>query len=164
MKLSTRQLVLNALFAAVYVVITIFLPSYGSLQLRLSEMFAHLPLFDKKYTPGLLLGVAIANLHSGFGMYDVVFGTLHSALSVLLALYLVKKVDSFPKKLVINSAVFAVMSFIIAGMIAYVTKDWNSFWVMYGSIAASIFIVMIATAPVLLAIDKRIHFKQLMEQ
>ena len=52
MKLSLRQMTLNALFAAVYTVITIFLPSYGALQLRLSEMFAHLPLFNKKYSVG----------------------------------------------------------------------------------------------------------------
>ena len=47
MKLSLKQMTLNAMFAAIYVDITIFLPSYGPLQLRLSEMFAHLPVFNK---------------------------------------------------------------------------------------------------------------------
>ena len=56
MKLSIRQLTLNAMIAAIYVVITIFLPSYGPLQLRLTEMFAHLPMFNKKYSIGLVLG------------------------------------------------------------------------------------------------------------
>lgn len=164
MKLSTRQLVLNALFAAIYVVITIFLPSYGSLQLRLSEMFAHLPLFDKKYTPGLLIGVVIANLNSDFGMYDVIFGTLHSAVSVLIMLMIAKKINSMGKKMVINSLVFALMSFIIAGMIAYLTRDWSAFWVTYGSIAASIAIVMLVTAPILLMIDRQVHFRKIMEE
>ena len=50
MKLSIRQLTLNAMIAAIYVVITIFLHSYGPLQLRLTEMFAHLPMFNKKYS------------------------------------------------------------------------------------------------------------------
>ncbi|WP_018659715.1 QueT transporter family protein [Allofustis seminis] len=162
MKLSTRQLVINALFAAVYIVITIFLPSYGSLQLRLSEMFAHLPLFNKKYAYGLLLGVAIANFQSGFGVYDVIFGTLHSAISLLIVFLLTKKIKSMSKKLVLNSMIFAAMSFIVAGMIAYLTQDWVAFWVIYASIAASIAIVMLATAPIILALDKHIHFRQLM--
>jgi Predicted membrane protein len=56
MKLSIRQLTLNAMIAAIYVVITVFLPSYGPLQLRLTEMFAHLPMFNKNIQWDSFLG------------------------------------------------------------------------------------------------------------
>src|SRR5690625_1519521 len=114
MKLSIRQLTLNAMIAAIYVVITVFLPSYGPLQLRLTEMFAHLPMFNKKYSVGLILGVAIANIRSEFGIYDVFFGTLHTALSLLIVFFIVKKSDGLLKKMIINTAVFTGMSFILA--------------------------------------------------
>ena len=94
MKLSLRQMTLNALFAAVYIVITIFLPSYGALQLRLSEMFAHLPLFNRKYSVGLILGVAVANMWSEFGIIDVIFGTLHTVISLWIVSLIVKETQT----------------------------------------------------------------------
>lgn len=164
MKLSIRQLTLNAMIAAIYVVITIFLPSYGPLQLRLTEMFAHLPMFNKKYSIGLILGVAIANIRSEFGIYDVVFGTLHTALSLLIVFFIVKKSDSLLKKMIINTAVFTGMSFILALMVAFLTNEMIFFWSIYASFAASIAIVMAITIPVILFLDKQIHFDQTMER
>ena len=164
MKLSIRQLTLNAMIAAIYVVITIFLPSYGPLQLRLTEMFAHLPMFNKKYSVGLILGVAIANIRSEFGIYDVVFGTLHTALSLLIVFFIVKKSDSLLKKMIINTAVFTGMSFILALMVAFLTNEMIFFWSIYASFAASIAIVMAITIPVILFLDKQIHFDQTMER
>lgn len=164
MKLSIRQLTLNAMIAAIYVVITIFLPSYGPLQLRLTEMFAHLPMFNKKYSVGLILGVAIANIRSEFGIYDVVFGTLHTALSLFIVFLIVKESDSLLKKMTINTVVFTVMSFILALMVALLTKEMVIFWSIYASFAASIAIVMAVTIPVILFLDKRVHFDQAMER
>ncbi|HLR92110.1 MAG TPA: QueT transporter family protein [Atopostipes sp.] len=164
MKLTTRQLVLNAMMAAIYVVVTIFLPSYGALQMRLSEMFAHLPIFNKKYSAGLLLGVAIANFRSEFGIYDVIFGTLHTAVSLFIVFLLIKETDSLVKKLIINSIVFAATSFILALMVAFLTNEMIFFWSIYASFAASIAIVMLVTIPVIIFLDKRIQFNQTMER
>lgn len=91
MKLSIRQLTVNAMLAAIYVVITIFLPSYGPLQLRLSEMFAHLPVINRKYSIGLILGVAIANTQSSLGIFDVIFGTIHTIVSIWLVSLIIKR-------------------------------------------------------------------------
>ena len=147
MKLSIRQLTLNAMIAAIYVVITIFLPSYGPLQLRLTEMFAHLPMFNKKYSIGLVLGVAIANIRSEFGIYDIIFGTLHTALSLLIVFLIIKESDSLIKKMLINTAVFTAMSFILALMVSILTNEMFFFWVNYASFAASIAIVMLGNHP-----------------
>lgn len=164
MKLSIRQLTLNAMIAAIYVVITIFLPSYGPLQLRLTEMFAHLPMFNKKYSIGLILGVAIANIRSEFGIYDIIFGTLHTALSLLIVFFIIKESDSLMKKMLINTAVFTSMSFILALMVSILTNELFFFWVNYASFAASIAIVMLVTIPVILFLDQQIHFNQTMER
>ena len=164
MKLSIRQLTLNAMIAAIYVVITIFLPSYGPLQLRLTEMFAHLPMFNKKYSIGLILGVAIANIRSEFGIYDIIFGTLHTALSLLIVFFIIKESDSLMKKMLINTAVFTAMSFILALMVSILTDEIFFFWVNYASFAASIAIVMLVTIPVIMFLDKQIHFDQTMER
>lgn len=164
MKLSIRQLTLNAMIAAIYVVITIFLPSYGPLQLRMTEMFAHLPMFNRKYSIGLIIGVAIANIRSEFGIYDVLFGTLHTAISLAIVFLLVKKSDSMIKKMMINSTVFTVMSFILALMVAYLSELMPIFWTLYGSFAASIALVMFATIPVMLFLNKQIKFDETMER
>lgn len=154
---------MNAMFAAIYVVITILLPSYGPLQLRLSEMFAHLPVFNKKYSVGLLIGVALANIRSEFGIYDVIFGTLHTAVSIFIVSLIIKESYSLVQKMLINTAVFTATSFILALMVGYLSNQLAIFWTLYASFAASIAIVMLVTIPVMLFLDKQIHFNQVME-
>lgn len=163
MKLTLKQMVLNAMFAAIYVVVTIFLPSYGPLQLRLSEMFAHLPVFNRKYAVGLIIGVALANIRSEFGIYDIIFGTLHTAISIWIVSLIIKESDSLLKKMLINTGVFTVMSFILALMVGYLSNQMAIFWTLYASFAASIAIVMLVTIPLMLFIDKQVHFDRTME-
>lgn len=163
MKLSTKQLTLNAMIAAIYVVITIFLPSYGALQLRLSEMFAHLPVFNRKYSVGLVLGVAIANMRSDFGIYDVIFGTLHTVVSIWLVTLIIKESDSIIKKLMINTVVFSATSIILALMVGYLTEQLFILGTLYVSFAVSIAIVMLVTIPVILVLDNRLGLKKLMQ-
>lgn len=160
--MKTKHLALNAVIAALYVVVTITFPSFTALQLRASEIFAHLPIFNKKYSVGLLLGVAIANFWSPFGLIDVTFGSLHSALSIIIALFLTRHVKTMYLKLIINATVFSLMSFIIALMIKVMDPVDLAFWPLYGSIAFSIFIVMIVGIPIIMFIDKSVKFNQSM--
>lgn len=164
MKQSVKQLTLNAMIAAIYLVIAIFLPSYGPLQLRLAEMFAHLPLYHRKYSLGLVLGVALANVRSGFGIYDVIFGTLHTIVSLWLVTKIVKKSDSMIKQMSINALVFAGTSFILALMVAFLSNQLATFWTLYASFAASIALVMFGTIPLVLFLDKQIHFTEAMNE
>lgn len=161
--MKLKQLVLNAVIASIYVVITLLVPSYGALQLRVSEIFAHLPVFNKKYAVGLILGVAVANMWSPFAFYDVLFGTLHTTVSVILLFILTKKEDSLIKKMIINTVIFALTSFIIALMIYIVDAETPVFWPVYGSIAASIAIVMGAGIPIMKLLNDRLHFNKRME-
>jgi len=80
-KVSTKLLVVTAMIAAVYVVMTVGIAplAFGPIQLRISEVLVLLAFIDKRYVPGLILGCLIANLFSPFGMMDVFFGTTCTA-------------------------------------------------------------------------------------
>ena len=75
-KFSTRDLTLAALIAAVYAVLTVTLPipQYSGIQVRLAEALTVLPFLFPAATPGLVVGCFIANLFSPFPL-DILFGT-----------------------------------------------------------------------------------------
>ena len=82
---KTKMLVYSAAIAALYATLTIALApvSYGPVQLRLSEIMILLVLVNPRFKTGLILGCLIANLFSPFGIVDVIFGTLATAIAVI---------------------------------------------------------------------------------
>ena len=74
-----------SLVAAIYAVLTVITSyiSYGGVQFRLAEVLVLLCFFNKKYIPSLVIGCAIANMFSPFGIYDVIFGTFATLISVI---------------------------------------------------------------------------------
>ncbi len=89
--MKTRKLVINALIAAIYVVLTLaFEPlSFGPLQVRISEVLMLLILINPSYAMGVVVGCLIANMFSPF-IYDVFIGTSATA----IAAYLMTKTDN----------------------------------------------------------------------
>ena len=81
---NTKNLVRLALVAALYVAMTLAIPglSYGPIQFRFSEILVLLCFYRKDYCVALTLGCLIANLFSPFGLYDIIFGTLATAVAV----------------------------------------------------------------------------------
>ncbi|KMT22674.1 QueT transporter family protein [Clostridium cylindrosporum] len=84
-KLTTKQITKVGIVAALYVVLTIAVApiGYGAIQFRISEVLNLLAFINPLYGVSLVIGCAIANLFSPLGIYDVVFGTLSTALSVI---------------------------------------------------------------------------------
>lgn len=82
-KFDTQQLTLAAVIAAAYAALTLCLPSYTPIQIRLSEAFTVLPFLFPAATPGVIVGCLVANLLSPYGLIDVVCGTLATALAAL---------------------------------------------------------------------------------
>lgn len=84
--LSVRNLALSGLVAAAYTVVTILLApiSYGQVQVRISEALTLLPFFFPQSILGLFVGCLIANLWGGFGLLDIVLGSLATLLAALL--------------------------------------------------------------------------------
>lgn len=81
-----------AVIASIYAVLTVVLSfiSYGEIQFRIAEVLLILMCFRRSAGPGMVLGCAIANLFSPFGLVDLVLGTLATALGCLGA-YLLRK-------------------------------------------------------------------------
>lgn len=162
--MKIKNLVINALVAALYAVVTLMFPSFTAFQFRLSEIFAHLPVFDKRYAPGLVLGVVVANLASPFALFDVTFGTLHTAVSLLLMFVLTKEIKNIYLKLTINTLIFSATSFIIALMILYFEPTGTAFWPIYFSVAVSIIVVMAIGIPIMVGLDKAINFSKQLDE
>lgn len=89
--MKTRDLAINAIIAALYVVLTLmFQPlSFGPLQVRISEFLMILILINSKFSIGVVVGCFIANLYSPF-IYDAIIGTAATGLSA----YLMTKTDN----------------------------------------------------------------------
>jgi len=83
---AVKSLVFSAIVAALYAAVTIGLApiSYGPIQFRLSEILVLLAFVNRKYIPGLVLGCLLANLYSQLGVFDIIFGTLATYISVEL--------------------------------------------------------------------------------
>ncbi len=83
MKFSSKYLVQAALIASLYATLTLVLGSfgYGPVQFRIAEALTLLPAIMPASIPGLFIGCIFANWIGGFGIIDVVFGSLATLLA-----------------------------------------------------------------------------------
>ena len=86
MNQKVRLIAVNAVIAALYAAVTYAIAplAYGQIQFRISEILIFLAFFNYRYIPGLILGCFLANLGSPMLAYDLVFGTLATAIAVTL--------------------------------------------------------------------------------
>lgn len=118
---SVVTLTKMALITALYVIVTIFLApfSFGAIQLRFSEMFNYLPLFNKRYIVAVTLGVAISNFASPLGLVDVIIGSVSTCLILLFSYYVTKRLKSQIKKMVLTAILCSFSMFTVAGQLTY---------------------------------------------
>jgi len=83
MKLQTRTVVQAAVIAAVYASLTLLVKplAYGPIQFRISEALTVLPAVLPASIPGLFVGCILANFLGGFGLADIVLGSLATLLA-----------------------------------------------------------------------------------
>lgn len=85
--LSTKDLTLAAMVAALYAVMSyfsnIFGLAFGPIQFRFSEALCILPFLFPATVPGLFVGCLITNLLSPFGPLDVVVGSLATLIAAV---------------------------------------------------------------------------------
>ncbi|HEY8420760.1 MAG TPA: QueT transporter family protein [Thermoclostridium sp.] len=83
-----------AIIAAIYTVVTILIApySYGIFQFRVSEALTILPAVLPSAIPGLFVGCLVSNLIGGYGLIDMVFGSL----TTLIAAVLSRKLRKYP--------------------------------------------------------------------
>lgn len=130
---TTKDLTMAAILAAVYAVLTVTLPipQYGGIQVRLAEAFTILPFLFPAATPGLVVGCFIANLFSPF-MLDAVFGTAATLIACLLT-------ERMPNRWLAPLPPVLCNAVIVGGEIAWLTTGITpAFW---GSFALNAFTV-----------------------
>lgn len=107
--MNVRNLALNAVLAALYVALTVINPiGTGAIQLRVSEILCVIPFFNRKYIPGILLGLAIANAFSSLGLIDVAVGLIIGIIAY--------SISYFVKNVWINAVQYSLLSGIFVGL------------------------------------------------
>ncbi|WP_010651922.1 QueT transporter family protein [Oceanobacillus massiliensis] len=160
--MNIRTLVINGLLAALYIAVSALIVPFGftSVQFRISEVFNHLIVFDKKYFFGIVLGVFLYNLlFSPLGWYDLVFGVAHSAISLAIIILLARYIKNIWILLYANTIVFTFNMFIIAFELNLAIG--LPFAVTWFTTAIGEFAVLAIGIPIIYALNKRLQFDKL---
>ncbi len=160
--MKIRTLAVNGVLAALYIAVTMLIQPFGftNVQFRISEMFNHLVVFNKKYFIGIVIGVFFSNLFfSSLGVYDLIFGVGQSVLALSLTILTARFVKNIWARMVVNTIVFTATMFLIAIELNIVLGF--PFWITYLTTAVGEFVVMAVGMPIMYALNKRINLKNL---
>lgn len=146
-----------ALVTALYIVITTLLSvvSFGVFQLRLSEMFNFLPLFNRRYIWAVTIGVAIANINSPLGITDVLVGSISTFLVLHFIQLLTGKIKSMLIKFIITAIIFSLSMFTVASMLAIFYE--LPFFITWFSVGLGELFSMTIGGTIIYGISKRIR-------
>lgn len=154
--MDTKYITKAGLISAIYVVlVAIQMPigqlAFGPIQLRIAEGLTLLPLVEPAAVPGVFMGCLISNIilvsFSGFGLIDVVGGSLVT----LIAAYLTSKTTS--KKLAILPPII-LNGFLVSIWVSYFTKI--PYWYTVLGISLGELISVVVFGNIILIIYKNI--------
>lgn len=111
MKLNTKELVLQAMIAALYMAVTFAFQgvAFGSEQFRASEMLLIVVLINPKNMVGIILGTLLSNGFSPVGIVDVVVGTFATYLALVLMDKVKIKWLSYMMPSIVNGIIIGLM-------------------------------------------------------
>ncbi len=135
----TRMALVTGLYVAVTLVLSVF--SFGVIQIRLSEMFNYLSLYNKRYIVAVTAGVALANIASPLGLIDVVVGSVSTLIVLLINYKITRRIKNMKIKMAVTACVFAFSMFTVAGQltILYQLPFFLNWWVIaLGELASMI--------------------------
>src|SRR5690554_4237768 len=119
--MKVKTLATSGIVAALYVAVTFLILPFGFtlVQFRVSEMFNHLVVYNKKYIFGIVVGVLVANFLFSPILVDVFFGVLHSAIALSITIFSAKFIKGILRRMLFNTAVFTLLMIIIAYQIQF---------------------------------------------
>ncbi|PGC26260.1 hypothetical protein COM11_22200 [Bacillus pseudomycoides] len=161
--MNIKTLVGNGILAALYIAVSALIQPFGftNVQFRISEMFNHLVVFNKKSIYGIVLGVFLTNLFfSPMLAYDLVFGVGQSILALLATIISMRFIKGVWARMIFNIVIFTVTMFMIA-IELHLAFDLP-FLFTWLTCAAGEFIVMAIGMPVMYWINKRVQFEKVM--
>ena len=165
--MNVRTMATSGVIAALYVAVTFLIVPFGFMlvQFRVSEIFNHLVVFNKKYIFGIVIGVLVANFLFSPFLVDVIFGVFHSLLALSITILSAKFIKGVIKRMFFNTVVFTVLMIIIAYQLKIFADipDYNGipFLSVYLILALGEFIIMMIGMPVMYVLNKRLDFKKL---
>ncbi|MER2263445.1 MAG: QueT transporter family protein [Psychrobacillus sp.] len=162
--MKIKTMATSGIIAALYVAVSMLVApiAFGVFQFRISEMFNHLIVFNKKYFFGIVIGVFITNLFSTLGLYDLTFGVGHSLITLSISILIGKFVKNKLWHMIVNTVLFTFTMFIIAIELHLAFDIPGSlFYKTWYAVALGEFVVMAVGIPLMLALNKRLKFKEL---
>ena len=159
-RFTTAEIARMALVTGLYVAVTFVLSviSFGAIQIRLSEMFNYLSLYNKKYILAITLGVALANLSSPLGWIDVVVGSISTLLVLLINYEITKRVRNMKIKMVITALVFAFSMFTVAGQLKLFYQ--LPFFFTWGTVALGELASMLGGGVIIYWVGQKVDLKK----
>jgi len=159
--MKIKTMAISGIIAALYVAVSLLIAplAYSAIQFRISELFNHLIVFNKKFFFGIVLGVFVTNLFSPLGMYDLFFGVSQSILALSITIFSAKFISGIFKRMVFNTLVFTFTMFIIAFELNLALE--LPFLLTWLTVAIGEFVVMAIGIPIMIALNKRLNFKEL---
>lgn len=162
-QIKVKDIVTGGIIAALYIAVSAVIQPFGftQVQFRVSEMFNHLVVFNKKYLYGIILGVFLTNLFfSPMKAYDLIFGVGQSLIALGITILCSRFIKGLWARMMVNTVVFTVTMFFIA---LELHLAFNlPFFFTWLTTAAGEFVVMVVGMPVMWAINRRVHFEKLM--
>jgi len=161
--MNINTLIINAVIAALYFVLTATVAPFGftNIQFRISELFNHFIVFNKKFFWGIVGGVFLANLFLSPTKVDLIFGLAHTIISLGITMILARFIANKLILMLVNSFVFSFNMFIIAYMLKVFLHLEGTFMFLWVTGGISEFITMVVAIPIVYFIAKRINLKEL---
>src|SRR5699024_5607625 len=161
--MKIKTLVINALVAAMYMVVTALVApfDFANIQFRLSELFNHLIDLNKQYFFEFVIGVLLEHFLFATMKQDMIFGVLHTALSLGITLFFARFIKSKIVLMLINTVAFSFNMFIIAFMLKVYANLPEAFMFLWVTSGLSEFITMILCIPIMYYLNKRLNFARL---
>ncbi len=157
-QINVKFLAESAIIAALYVALTWALApiSFGSVQFRISEVLVLLVFLNPKFAFALIIGCFISNTTSPLGWWDMVFGTLATALAVIPMMKI--------KNLYLSALMPVISNAIIVSIELYFSLEISPIWLSMITVglgeAAVLYLVGI---PLIISINKNQALLELMD-
>ncbi|MEH7418549.1 QueT transporter family protein [Neobacillus drentensis] len=158
---NAHGIVVNGIIAALYIAVSALIQPFGftQVQFRVSEMFNHLVVFNKKYIYGIVLGVFLTNLFfSPMKAYDLIFGVGQSVIALVITSLCTRIIRGIWARMIVNTIVFTITMFLIA-LELHLAFDLP-FLFTWLTTAIGELVVMAVGMPVMYVLNKRIHFEK----
>lgn len=155
---SVSELTKIALVASLYVAVTVILSviSFGAVQLRLSEMFNYLALYNKRYVIAVTLGVVLANFMSPTWILDVPIGGISTFIVLLICRACTKNIQNMKIRMVITALIVTASMFTVAGQLTIMLD--LPFWPTYFTVAVGELLSMTVGGVTIYLLNKKLNF------